>query len=166
MKVFPADMAKSLQDIRKYSNDVRKAALKEMESAAYEIDTHQKQNIRQLSSKSGVNYSSMMAANHVVINRAGKAATVYNDHKAAGFFEEGTKPHEIKVKTKKVLATLKEYTKGKGLKYSTDKKGNTYAVFGKRVFHPGTPKRPFFFPAVDKVKPKYIERLKQILNAK
>ena len=63
--------------------------------------------------------------------------------------EEGTRPHKIEVKDKKVLA-------GKG----TGKGG--WNVYGTKVQHPGTKPRPFLYPAFTVAKNylyKQIERL-------
>jgi hypothetical protein len=163
------EINKAIRDINKYSKEKAGALLKEMERTAYKIDSLQKENLRSLSSKSGKNYSSMIAANHVKINKAGKTANISNDHKAAGYFEKGTKSHNIAPKNKRWLATLSEYSNTNKFKFRSTYKGSEYKVFstGNPVMHPGTKAKPFFFKAVEKVKQKYIENMKKILsNAK
>lgn len=58
--------------------------------------------------------------------------------------EEGTKPHTIKVETKKVLA-------GPASKAPPDwkniSKDGQYAIYGKSVKHPGTRAQPFMMPS-------------------
>lgn len=78
--------------------------------------------------------------------------------------EFGTKPHDIEVKNKMILATTKGRfkrtstipLKGKGQKglprVSTD---GRYAILGKRVKHPGTKAQPFLRPAVLKTIKKF-----------
>jgi len=75
----------------------------------------------------------------------GGEVQVLNNAKYWRAVEYGTKPHIIQAKTKKVLANKKE---GK--------------VFGKTVNHPGTKPKPMIRPALKKVLPLFIERLKRL----
>lgn len=165
VKILDSDMSKLLTDFRKYSTKKQKEVMAEMGSTARRIDKRQKEKLRFHSATSRRNYSAMMAAN--IIKVLGNYASVANNHKAGEFFEFGTRPHKIKIKNKKVLATLGEYTSSNAGKMSTDKKGNNWRVFGKEVNHPGTKPKPFFYhPVLIEHKP-YIMRLKKILeNAK
>ena len=59
----------------------------------------------------------------------------------APFIEFGTKPHTIRARNKKVLASRQGgFTKG-GVKYGI------YNIYGTEVQHPGTSARPFVEPA-------------------
>ncbi len=62
----------------------------------------------------------------------------------AGYVEEGTKPHIIESRNKKVLATSARNAPG----WPIVSKGG-YAIFGKRVQHPGTKANPFMQRAID-----------------
>jgi len=55
-------------------------------------------------------------------------------------FEEGTRPHTIRAKNKKVLAGPARGMKGQNV-------SGDYAFYGKQVQHPGTMPHPFMFPA-------------------
>jgi len=57
----------------------------------------------------------------------------------AEYLEYGTRPHIIRIKNKKVLASKK-------------------AIFGKEVKHPGTEAQPFMRPALDQVKLVWVKR--------
>lgn len=61
-------------------------------------------------------------------------------------FEEGTRPHHVRVKTKKVLAGPYR-GRPAGWKVSASSKAMGYATYGKKVQHPGTPPKPFMMPA-------------------
>jgi len=52
--------------------------------------------------------------------------------------EEGTKPHKIEIKKKKVLA-------GKGVSGNSNSGG--WSIWGTKVQHPGTKPQPFMYPA-------------------
>jgi hypothetical protein len=64
----------------------------------------------------------------------------------AGFVEFGTKPHEIRPKSAKVL------------RFSVGGK----TVYTKRVRHPGTKAQPFMKPAVDRVVGNFAEETADI----
>lgn len=169
IRVLDSSLAGALKDIRKYQLDVHKKASQAMVEAAYEIDRKQKEKLRFHSMTSGSksggrkNYSSLINANKVIVNKAALKARVENSHKAAPFFEKGTRPHPIRVKNKKVLATLSEYT-NKAYNLSTDKMGNEWQIFGKKVQHPGTSPKPFFYWPIAVVAKKYINNLQNILK--
>jgi len=61
-------------------------------------------------------------------------------------FEDGTRPHTIRTKIKRVLAGPYR-GRPAGWIVSKASKAMGYAVYGKQVQHPGTHPRPFMFPA-------------------
>ena len=71
--------------------------------------------------------------------------------------EEGTKPHRkpIVPKNKKVLAGHRRYAPVGWKMFSGD-----YAIYGKKVWHPGTRPQPFMFPAWKKA----IDRLYSLIG--
>ena len=60
--------------------------------------------------------------------------------------EEGTRPHKIRIKTKRVLAGAYRKRPG-GWNVSESSKKAGYATYGKEVQHPGTKAQPFMEPA-------------------
>jgi len=62
------------------------------------------------------------------------------------FIEEGTRPHIVRRRTKKVLAGP---LRGRppGWNVSEKSKSMGYATYGKEIRHPGTQPRPFMYPA-------------------
>lgn len=82
--------------------------------------------------------------NTEVLN-SGYAVEVSTNVEYAPFVEYGTAAHEIMIRTKKVLS-------------------NGKVIFGKKVKHPGTRPQPFFFPAYEKLRKRFINSLKQSIK--
>jgi len=97
---------------------------------------------------SGSKVKSSFLINHIVqqITSRGMTGKVTSHAGYSQAFEEGTRPHTIIVKAKKVLAGPK---RGAPAGWETDRKSASmgYAVYGKRIQHPGTKPHPFMFPA-------------------
>lgn len=74
-------------------------------------------------------------------------AKYYPKARYAGFVEFGTRPHEIRPVTKKVLANRK-----------------TGQIFGKLVHHPGTRPNPFMERIIDSAKPEIDNLFKTALE--
>jgi hypothetical protein len=163
MSVLPVDLQRALQKIDRYAKEKQKELWIEVKKSGFEIDKKQKQKLRYHSAISGKNYAAMIAANRTTVNEEKKIFTIDNSHKAAVFFEQGTKPHKIRIKNKKVLSTLREYTGGKALNVSKDKKGNEWAIFGLQVNHPGTKPKPFFVHPVLAVGKIMVQKMRKIL---
>ena len=83
-------------------------------------------------------------------------ATVEPTAPHAPYIEFGTKPHEIRIKHKKVLARRNLGAVATG--------GALYTIFGKRVWHPGTRPRPFVSTAVDLAEKEFENNLNEALN--
>jgi len=76
------------------------------------------------------------------ITNRGLTGAVISKASYSQAFEEGTRPHLIKIRKKKVLAGPKRGAPGGWPMISGD-----YAIYGTKVVHPGTEPRPFMFPA-------------------
>jgi HK97 gp10 family phage protein len=74
------------------------------------------------------------------------------------FVHEGTKPHLIQPRNKKILAWSPRKFSAKGRKIKTN------IIFAKLVNHPGTKANPFLRKAVDKENKTYINNLTKILS--
>src|SRR6056297_1024508 len=70
--------------------------------------------------------------------------------------EEGTKPHHIEVKNKKVLAGAARKAPA-GMATS-----NGWAIYGSRVQHPGTKPQPFMKPAFTVAKNYLVKQIKKL----
>ncbi len=76
------------------------------------------------------------------ISSKGMTGTVTSHAAHSQALEEGTRPHTIRVKSKKVLAGPKRKAPPGWGNISGD-----YAIYGKKIQHPGTKPRPFMYPA-------------------
>jgi HK97 gp10 family phage protein len=77
--------------------------------------------------------------------------------------EYGSRPHRIRIKNKKVLATDPRKVSG-NYPISKDPAGDKYAILGKEVNHPGTEPRPFMTPAFHYARKKLVEALKEVFK--
>lgn len=92
--------------------------------------------------KSGTLINSII---HNITSR-GMTGEVISNADYSQAFEYGTRPHHIRIKNKKVLAGPYR-GRPAGWIVSKASKALGYAVYGKKVQHPGTHPRPFMFPA-------------------
>jgi len=86
--------------------------------------------------------------NNIIKEITGKGLTgvVISRANYSQAFEEGTRPHGITIRNKKVLAGP---FRGRPAGWLVSPKSASmgYATYGKKVQHPGTPAHPFMFPA-------------------
>lgn len=81
-----------------------------------------------------------------IITSNGFTGIVESKAKYSQAYEDGTRPHHIRVKNKAVLAgPLRGAPAGWDVSKKSKKMG--YATYGKTVQHPGTKPHPFMFPA-------------------
>jgi len=76
------------------------------------------------------------------ISTKGFTGTVTSHAEYSQAIEEGTRPHTIRTKNKKVLAGPKRKAPP-----GWDNISGDYAIYGKEIQHPGTKPKPFMFPA-------------------
>jgi len=77
-----------------------------------------------------------------IITNKGMTGAVVSKASYSRAFEEGTRPHLIQIRKKKVLAGPKSGAPAGWPLISGD-----YAIYGKKVVHPGTQPKPFMYPA-------------------
>jgi hypothetical protein len=73
--------------------------------------------------------------------------------------EEGTQPHTIRIKSKKVLAGPKRAAPSGWDAFSRD-----WAIYGKKVQHPGTDGQPFLKPAWEFSRRRMISDIKDMFD--
>jgi hypothetical protein len=97
------------------------------------------------------------------ITSKGMTGIVTSNANYSQAFEEGTRPHTIRIKNKKVLAGP---YRGRPAGWSVSKKSKAmgYAVYGQKVQHPGTHPHPFLYPAWKFAVTKLEESIKKALN--
>jgi HK97 gp10 family phage protein len=85
--------------------------------------------------------------------------SVISNAKYSAAVEEGTKPHTIRVRYKKVLAGPKRKAPSGWNNFSRD-----WAIYGKKVKHPGTDPQPFVKPAFDVGRKYMIRQIKKMFK--
>lgn len=133
-KSFQKDMERFA---KKSDRDFRYA----ITSATNEMHKMAKKKVRQHTQNSKVRSGFLL--NHIfqTIMDRGMTGEVRSEASYSEAFEEGTKPHTIRIRSKKVLAGP-----ARGASPGTPISGD-YAIYGKEVQHPGTSPKPFMYPA-------------------
>ena len=145
------DLQKTLNDLRKYGENVQKGVKKEMLRTGYSVVNKAKRNLTDNKSvKTGRLRGSLKVLGNVERFQI-KAGTGTN---YAAYVEFGTPPHIIRVKHKRVLARYTGTSKGK----------EGYEIFGKEVHHPGSKAKPFLFPAAESERKNYESNILRILG--
>ena len=92
---------------------------------------------------------------HPIFYRNGMAADIGTNVFYAPHVEFGTKPHDIRPRSKKALSWISHQV------FDVAWSGR---VFAKIVHHPGTPPRPFLFPAFEMERPNFERNLRNRLE--
>ncbi len=136
---FKREMAKFR---KKNESEFKKAILR----ATLEMQRLAKTKVRDFTRNSKVKSSFLI--NNIIkrITSKGLTGEVISGAGYSEAFEEGTRPHTIRVQNKKVLAGPK---RGAPVGWLISKQSASmgYATYGRRVQHPGTDPHPFMFPA-------------------
>jgi hypothetical protein len=105
-----------------------------------------KMKVRNFTRHSKVSNKYLINNIHKKITQNGLTGEVVSAADYSQAFEEGTRPHTIRVKNKKVLAGPKRGAPA-GWEISPKSASMGYATYGKKVQHPGTEPHPFMYPA-------------------
>jgi len=133
---------KDLDRFAKKSNKQFKSAIRDATDKMHELA---QKKVRQLA-KGKVRSGFLMTHIKREISSNGFTGTVTSHAEYSQAFEEGTRPHGIRIKNKRILAGPK---RGAPIGWKISKKSAQmgYATYGKKVQHPGTQPRPFMYPA-------------------
>lgn len=83
----------------------------------------------------------------------------------AQYVEEGTKPHEIKPRIKRILYWQTAGPRGQKIPTGKGIIGpQGYEVFKNRVRHPGTKPQPYIAPQITRMRPRLIMALQRAMN--
>lgn len=139
------ELNRFISDIDKYSESKQNAIKKEVARATYSIQENAKLN-------APVKKGFLRNKIDAIIKNASLTGQIIVKVSYGIFVHEGTKPHIIRPKLKKMLAWRSGGGRGKGF------------IFAKIVNHPGTKANPFLSKAVDKERPTYQQNLINILS--
>ncbi|TSA54098.1 MAG: hypothetical protein D4R45_04500 [Planctomycetaceae bacterium] len=143
MSVDTASFHRDMQRFRK-RNEVgfRNAILK----ATLQMEKLAKMKVRNFTRGAKVKSSFLVNGIRKQITDRGLTGIVISSASYSQVFEEGSRPHTIRIKDKKVLAGPKRGAPA-GWNINAKSASMGYAVYGKKVQHPGTSPHPFLFPA-------------------
>ncbi len=123
--------------IKKSERDFKFAIM----DATNEMHKMAKKKVRQLA-KGKIRSRHLTNEIHQKIYNSGMTGEVVSHASYSQAFEEGTRPHIIRVKNKKVLAGP-----ARGAPSGWKSVGPDYATYGTVVRHPGTPAHAYMYPA-------------------
>jgi len=134
------------RQMEQFAKQSEGAFKKAVSSATLEMQKEAKKKVRDYTSGSKVKSGFLINNINTTILNGGYTGEVIS---AAGYseaFENGTRPHIIRIRNKKVLAGPKRGAPA-GWKVSPQSASMGYATYGKEVRHPGTKPHPFMYPS-------------------
>ena len=105
-----------------------------------------KEKVRNLTRGSKVRSGFLINNINTIIRDGGLTGEVLSGASYSQAYEEGTRPHHIRISNKQVLAGPLRGAPA-GWEVSKKSKQMGYATYGKTVQHPGTHPHPFMYPA-------------------
>lgn len=127
---------------KKSDSDFKMAILK----ATLQLEKLAKLKVRNFTRNAKVKSGFLINNIRKLITGGGLTGEVTSGADYSQAFEEGTRPHIIRAKNKKVLAGPYR-GRPTGWEVSAKSASMGYAIYGKEVHHPGTPAHPFMYPA-------------------
>lgn len=142
------EMQRFIKDIDKFSEDKQSGIRREISRASYSIQAKAKE-------EAPVKKGFLRNSIDVIIQNSGVTGQIIVKRNYGIFVHEGTRPHIILPKNKRVLAWRGMSISGKRSKEYT---------FASKVNHPGTKANPFLARAADKERPIYQQNLINIFK--
>ena len=127
---------------KKSEDDFKKAVA----SSTLEMQKMAKKKVQQHTRGSKVRSGFLVNNINTTILNGGYTGEVISAANYSEAFENGTKPHIIRIRNKKVLAGARRGAPA-GWKSGGRSASMGYATYGKEVRHPGTRPHPFMYPA-------------------
>jgi len=146
MITLTIDSTKFKQDMERFARQSEGAFKKAVASATLEMQKEAKKKVRDHTSGSKVKSSFLINNINTTILNGGYTGEVISGAGYSEAFENGTRPHIIRIRNKRVLAGPKRGAPA-GWKSSAQSASMGYATYGKEVRHPGTRAHPFMYPA-------------------
>lgn len=131
-----------------------------MDSVLY-LKQRAKERVRDFTKGSKVRSGFLINNIRSKITEQGLAGEVISGAEYSRAFEDGTAPHIVEIKNKKVLAGPLRGAPA-GWVVSAKSKAMGFATYGKRIFHPGTKPHPFMFPSFKEAVQRLENGLKQM----
>lgn len=134
------------RDMERFAKQSESAFKKAIAVASTDMQKMAKKKVQQHTRNSKTKNSWLQ--NNIVTRKldGGYTGEVISEMNYSQAFEEGTRPHIIRIRNKRVLAGP---FRGRpaGWKVNKTSRSMGYATYGKEVRHPGTRPHPFMYPA-------------------
>lgn len=134
------------RDMERFAKQNESAFRTAVLRATLQMERLAKLRVRNLTRNAKVKSSNLVNNIHKVITNNGLTGEVISGAAYSQAYEDGTRPHTIRVKSKGVLAGPLRGAP-QGWEVSKKSKNMGYATYGKKIQHPGTHPHPFMFPA-------------------
>jgi len=134
------------RDMERFAKQSETHFKKAIREATFRMVKHAKLKVRNYTRSSKVKSGFLINNITPTIMSNGLTGEVISKAAYSQAFEEGTRPHGIVVKNKKVLAGPYR-GRPSGWNVSKGSAGMGFATYGKKVHHPGTRPHPFMYPA-------------------
>jgi len=134
------------RDMKRFSIQNESAFRTAVLRATLQMEKLAKLKVRNMTRNAKVKSSNLVNNIHKVITGNGFTGEVISAANYSQAYEEGTRPHTIRVRSKGVLAgPLRGAPQG----WQVSKKSRSmgYATYGKKIQHPGTNPHPYMYPA-------------------
>jgi len=139
---FSLDVKQFQREVENYISQQDSRFKKDVFSATLDMHRFAKKKVRNYTRNSKVRSGTLINNIQLQITNIGLTGVVMSKASYSRAFEEGTRPHLITIRNKKVLAGPKRGAPAGWPLISGD-----YAIYGKKVVHPGTKPKPFMYPA-------------------
>mgnify|MGYP000132226137 CR=1 FL=1 len=143
MRIESSQFRREMKEFAKKSESEFKMAIIR---ATLEMEKLAKMKVRDLTRTAKVKSGNLINSIHKKITDKGLTGEVISGADYSAAFEEGTRPHTIRVRNKKVLAGPRRGAPA-GWNISPKSASMGYATYGRKIQHPGTNPHPFMFPA-------------------
>ena len=140
------DSAPFKRDMERFAKQCEGDFKKAVSSATLEMQKEAKKKVRDYTSGSKVKSGFLINNINTTILNGGYTGEVISGAGYSEAFENGARPHIIRIRNKKVLAGPRRGAPA-GWKSSSQSASMGYATYGKEVRHPGTKPHPFMYPA-------------------
>lgn len=140
------DNAQFTRDMERFAKQSESAFRTAVLRATLQMEQLAKLKVRNMTRNAKVKSSNLVNNIHKVITGNGFTGEVISGAAYSQAYEEGTRPHTIRARGKKVLAGPLRGAPP-GWEVSAKSKRMGYATYGKKIQHPGTHPHPFMFPA-------------------
>lgn len=163
MITFHIDDRQFQRELKSFARQNNASFAQALLKATNDLERMAKLKVRDMTKAAKVKSGVLINNIYKKITNKGLTGEVISGADYSQAYEEGTRPHIIRAKNKKVLAgPLRGAPAGWNISGSSRQMG--YATYGKEVKHPGTRPHPFMFPSWKQACANFEKYLKEALS--